>query len=669
MGRIIRVVSGEKVIFQASISAPTPHPAGHDKRSNQFKNEDHRRPEPANPVSDEIQLEHTEYVGTPAHAPYNFIPINEKVVEISRDEIPEFDKFHPNRNTGWIELEIETKTPLYIRGYAGEKATADFFAPNGKPAIPGSSLRGMVRTLVEIVSYSKFQFYDDKLLYYRGLADKSNLRKEYQDKMSSFDRRTRKSTYKVSAGVIRRDGLEYYIISSGTNYRQIPIGQAKDLVRKINKEYREFNHYKLANGYLVVSGSMKNKKRDWLIEFPSSNAPKYKIPEDDVRNYLYDTNRSEKVPNLIHQAEKAEVPCFYVRWFDTLGNERVAFGHTGMFRLVYEKSISDHIFLPENRINSIVIEKLKSKFKGKTSENIFTILAGIPQKEYATKELKNFLEKKGLKKELIEIILEESRIIDIAEAIFGNEKTFAGRVFFEEATLAENQDKVQSGERTPKILSGPKPTTFQHYLVQSRDNIRELNHYNTNASIRGHKLYWHKSGHNWEEKDEKEIQDHSSQYTQINPVKTGTRFIGRIRFENLTDVELGALLFVLKLPDGCFHKIGMGKPLGLGSIEITPRLFLSTRTKRYEKLLNEWGTNDSASDAAKFKTAFEEFINKAIGEKPDRSLWDIPRLKELKTMLNFETGVRLEEKNDYMRITPMNEFKDRPILPLPQKVH
>lgn len=68
----------------------------------------------------------------------------------------------------------------------------------------------------------------------------------------------------------------------------------------------------------------------------------------------------------------------------------------------------------------------------------------------------------------------------------------------------------------------------------------------------------------------------------MQPVKSGVQFRGRIRFENLTDLELGAILHALQLPDGCCHRIGMGKPLGLGSIRIHARLRLVDRVARYQ---------------------------------------------------------------------------------------
>ena len=99
------------------------------------------------------------------------------------------------------------------------------------------------------------------------------------------------------------------------------------------------------------------------------------------------------------------------------------------------------------------------------------------------------------------------------------------------------------------------------------------------TASRGHKLYWHQ----WDETRPlglvKEPNNHDafladlesdkpddSQYAIIRPVRAGVVFTGRARFENLTGIELGVLLAALSLPEGCMHKLGMAKPLGLGSV-------------------------------------------------------------------------------------------------------
>jgi len=210
--------------------------------------------------------------------------------------------------------------------------------------------------------------------------------------------------------------------------------------------------------------------------------------------------------------------------------------------------------------------------------------------------------------------------------------------------------------------------------VQDSDNKKELYHYSDNVSIRGNKLYWHKSGevNKWEETNPNNLKKSSTQYTKINPVKKGTRFSGKIRFGNLSDVELGALLFSLELQSDCYHKIGMGKPLALGSIKITSGLYISDRKNRYKKLCSEWKNPIEASDkntTGKLKNSFEKYVLEQINETSTSKLWETERLKELSIMLDYKKGNKLEKTNKilYMSIQP-NEFKKRHVLSLPTQV-
>ncbi len=579
---------------------------------------------------------HLSKVDNPAYAPYNFVPLNDQVVETSLP-IPNFNKYDTERKTGFIEIQIETLTPVYIRGTLTEKEVndtieikdkPDFFAPAGKIRIPGSSLRGMTRNLVEIISYGKFEFYDNKRLYYRGLADQSSLREEYQRKMVSGGSKDKKGVYKFSAGIFRKSqtekkGMHFEIKSSGTNFKQILKSDARIKVDNLGEIYSEFNYYNLKEeGYLVVSGNMQNKKRDWIISHPPDNAEVISLNENDIKDYYNDRMRNENVPNLLEMAKEGkEVPCFYVlRKNENSEETSVSFGHTGMFRLAYEKNIGEHV--PDN--------------------------------------------------------LKDSEKIDFPEAIFGSTKTsddkaFAGRVFFEDAFLINQQDDPRLNPKVPHILSGPKPTTFQHYLTQKNDNVKQLNHYNSNSTIRGYKMYWHKSCEEkqWVQHDKAAIEKAEKQYIKkgIRPVKKDTKFKGQIRFENLSNEELGALLFALKLPEGCCHKIGMGKPLGLGSVHITPTLKLSKREERYKDFFAEWNNdlkplNDDETE--KIKSDFEKYVMQELGETSKKTIWETDRLRELLTLLNIDIGKSIESKGltRYMTISGQNEFKDRPVLPL-----
>ncbi len=51
-------------------------------------------------------------------------------------------------------------------------------------------------------------------------------------------------------------------------------------------------------------------------------------------------------------------------------------------------------------------------------------------------------------------------------------------------------------------------------------------------------------------------------------VKPGTSFSFDLHVTNLSPVELGALLWLLKLREGHYHRLGGGKPLGFGSVRL-----------------------------------------------------------------------------------------------------
>jgi len=606
---------------------------------------------------------HIENVKNPAKAPYNFVPLNDMVVESDSPPPFPFDTYHKGRYTGFIDLEIEAKTPVYIRDTMSakdmerdakdrdDKDNPDFFSPGGRIRIPGSSIRGMIRTLVEVVSFGKFGSFNDKKLYFRAVADMSSLNDAYKKVM--VDEKNNHFP-KIRAGLLEKRGPNSYRIYpsavhektqiyrvnfnkntkivAGTDKLAIPEFDFKKIYfkavepknhihftprnKKISLKYallksistKKDKHHP-DTGYIVSSGGFGKKKHmHWVINNQSEGNSFNIISNDVVENYRDDQNRNKKA-DLLEKLKEVDgkIPCFYVT---NDSGDILSFGHTGMFRLAYEKSIGEH----------------------------------IPQS------------------------LKEERKVDIAEAIFGNESKFAGRVFFEDAFLSEGQNNVLMAEAVPMILASPKPTTFQHYLNQPKNDIKKLHHYNSKGDIRGNKFYWHKSGQNWQQKNEKEIRDHHKQYTSIKPVKPETRFKGRIRFDNLSQIELGALLFSLELPEGCLHKIGMGKPLGLGSTKIKPVLYLSNRKERYEKLFFEWNNEIEASrESAGFKSSFEKYVLAGIKEPETLRLWDTPRLAELKTMLDYKKGMLLntQKNTEYMGLP---EFRTRRILPKPTSV-
>ncbi len=585
---------------------------------------------------------YTQNKGIPSHieklerarAPYNFVPLNDVVVQISQQP-PSRNRYHSNRLTGYLAVTVTTLTPLFI-GTAHQSGNESlqrkevFMASlDNQPFIPGSSFRGLIRQLLEIVSYAKFNMFDrDRRLFFRALADKTNLKDEYQNFMQG----TQTSASECKAGSPKSEGGYLNYDDSNKQYYIVP-------AQKINGTSYEFlknekNHY-LANfcyrlfdkSYLISSGSMHGKESIIKMWPPTIEGKEIPLSDNDIRDYVADTGRNIPV-NILESAKHKRyvanvtnnecggsvsfpngVPVFYRELKNT---SRIIFGHTPYFRVPYDYTIGDH----------------------------------VPS------------------------IIQESGV-DLVDALFGVSgvssalNSWVTRLFFEDLVLQPfNQNWKLCSECTPKILSAPKPTTIQHYLDQNGiKRINQRNNWNTpGTNIRGYKLYWHRNtpyekhaANSWVEKDVGADGDRSH-VKMRNVVNTGIKFSGRMRFENLTEFELGALLFVLRLPTGCAMKLGMGKPLGLGSVQVEVEHIIQQNPVQYYHTLTrngawELGETDVLPRAEKYRKSFEEEMIVAIHQQTDaddspqnRSLWDEPRLSQLKKILTWRDYSNDENK-------------------------
>ncbi len=175
----------------------------------------------------------------------------------------------------------------------------------------------------------------------------------------------------------------------------------------------------------------------------------------------------------------------------------------------------------------------------------------------------------------------------------------AGHVRFTHAVLrGEWGTGDQRSERvTLAILGSPKPTTTEFYL-QSLDGFEEakkqrwpaalqterrLLYRQEEAALRGRKYYRRREAVKPQNEDPARnglrrldnTRDSQNQTIHLLPPKMEFRF--RVYFDNLTDEELGVLLFSISLqPPSSWeqglhlrHALGHGKPLGMGACEIT----------------------------------------------------------------------------------------------------
>ncbi|MBF0502754.1 MAG: TIGR03986 family CRISPR-associated RAMP protein [Candidatus Riflebacteria bacterium] len=276
---------------------------------------------------------------------------------------------------------------------------------------------------------------------------------------------------------------------------------------------------------------------------------------------------------------------------------------------------------------------------------------------------------------------------DFTQNLFGrvtngkDEKCIRGRVsvgdFPWESSGNGSIFHENDGRRVPQILSGPKPASFQMYLTQPSGKKGMLYCWDTGKEesvVRGFKRYWIKT----ESKSyvTEAIGKNDTQHTIMRPVKPGNTFGGRITFTDLSLEEIGALMVALEPGDELRHQIGMGKPLGMGAVKITLKsLSILDPQKRYGSFFDESGNIEAGlmidvDMKNKTKKAFENLILshfKKIEPNFRQSFWLIPRLADLRTMMDWNTPVAAN-KTEYVRIGKdgqERQWKDRYVLPTP----
>lgn len=93
-------------------------------------------------------------------APYGFVPLSKSVVfpkwlQTEDNKLPPLhDVPFEEGICGTLQLEIEAETPIFIRGARGKQEP--FQLRQGQYAIPSTALRGALRNVVEILTFSRF---------------------------------------------------------------------------------------------------------------------------------------------------------------------------------------------------------------------------------------------------------------------------------------------------------------------------------------------------------------------------------------------------------------------------------------------------------------------------------------------------------------------------------
>lgn len=494
--------------------------------------------------------------------PYNFIPfegnINDK--RISRETA--YAK-KSELLSGWLVVELTTRTPLiipdgahpkywdiekkeYINGEDEVKCRKndihkeyDFFrSPDGIPTIPGSELRGMLRSVYEIVTNSCVPFLLDekpisrRVPVYGALCHHGLLAYENDHwvlyKATIVKKEAANGIYvneKDDCVYVNGKKLPYkngeYVEDLGWVQYNIPVNKSEYSIRFLKKGNEIVKKWEIRDNepYRALLSALN---RDGAGSGINSN----KIPNKNLCDALEKAKSGDK--NL--------VPVYYmsVTRIKENGDDEV---------LVYLSNSS--------------IGRIAQKIKWKDIMGDYVPCSSTDE-------------------------------LCPACLLFGttNGKGLKGRVQVTDAT-PDNVGKLTYEKHTLDILSTPRTSAFEFYLRKPTDNatfwnfdfygemkkytlangkeINRIEYYDLpEATPRGRKMYWHS----------KISKDNNKKRNLNNTVEAvNGKFRFKIYFDEITREQLDTLLWTITLGDNNLnsslqHKLGHAKPLGYGSVKL-----------------------------------------------------------------------------------------------------
>ena len=476
--------------------------------------------------------------------PYNFISLGDGV-ERKQNKKGEL--------TGYIDCELVTKTPLIIPGKITKEVNKhkyyDAFVVDNHPVIPGSSLRGAIRSQFETLSHSCLSTIDEEMRFTTRAEDFfQNVGLLYKDKFieskviymdfKKFGYSLDSQRCLVKDGKIYKTGDPFYIL---TERSQDVYKGDREFVSYISHHFEE--HCSLA--YLFIGET-----------HPSNDNDKHKY-----------------VKLCIVKDNEVEIPCC-----DVSQLRKDYFTVLKEYRDAKKNKAKDHHFYENSRIHEE--SEVIPVWYNMINESIYVSPAQRGRFAY-NRVIKDLL-KVNTDKTSYEPCSDETHICS-ACSLFGtvhDNLKIPSRIRISDA-ITENKKCIEQNYRTLVPLSSPKFSNPEFYLDYIKNRERksyDIFNYDysvfngdnvlidsKNLLIRGRKYYWHFYPTNTNHIEKNQMN------ASYKAIKEQTTFHFKVYFDEITEEELNQLIITLNLEDNennqCY-KIGHGKPLGYGSCKI-----------------------------------------------------------------------------------------------------
>ncbi len=567
--------------------------------------------------------------------------------------------------SGEILLNIEALTPLFIGGNEPKS-----FAPLGKPIIPGSSLRGMFKNIFKIVTCGAFrgqsseqkkgEDFNDEHIYFRCLmasisspAWMKDLKQHYDKLMTDVDGKK-----KARPGfLIHTTDDKYFIVPSKyTTDRRNDFITIKDYQKKYKRNVRRTDsavHWDFdeCRAYCLTGNQWANRPDELLdgtayaayreeLKALSEKFRSHILTEEQYRTEVRKINHGKQIIRYT----SLDYVKWDAEWLEV--SEAVQLSYRRDRKNKSGVNLFDEKKHPRYFLKRVDIERLT---RNAVSKRVATLIPCHYISENG--QVKAFGHGQCFRVPYERRINQAVKIknndaVDFADVVFGNQEA-ASRVYFEDAT-SESFNELKEAQAHP--LMQPNPTSYQLYLKQNPKSNVLTNWDTVGAQIRGYKLYWHNDidpNKDWQA-DESERKENDKRLSNaqesiikpMTPLAKGSKFKSKIRFKNLSKVELGALMMIFDLYDmkDAAYKIGKGKPLGFGSVEITPTLLIDDDTA-YSELFDDdgWKSPYREEKNDEYIAAFKKYLEK----ENMLSTWQ-KVMEELKIILDWSLTKKVD---------------------------
>lgn len=530
--------------------------------------------------------------------PYNFVRMNRKKMYKTRDS--KYNK--DNLLSGVLHCSFTTKTPLAIPDAEckisdtnnAEHYRYPFYRINGVPSVPGSSIRGMLRSLYETVTDSCYvTLSENESITARTFPSSQNQFKE---------------------GVLLNEGKNWTLYSAKRYY--LYVGNRSEFLVKTDDDgrYIEYKKQKFKMGDQVKikthqevresrGRTIKKTIVDDIAKDNSSNAYVYVGEEFGKKKYesVFEIQNkvdlpADKVKELLNGLENS-VSVYQ----DSAINKNFKKGvHTGYKNFKYAK---------RNGAICVWYKEVDGKY--------YLSMAAIGRKSY---------------NETINTMIGEHRNpcnsrenMCPACKLFGMAKGdgFGSRIRITDAQIQGESSFI--GEVCLKELGSPRTGYYPFYTSNGKEYDQP------GAVIAGRKYYWHIPKVN-EDASIYTSSERTERNVTMELMDIGTKFDFDIYYDKVTPEQLNEIKWSLTLPDNSgqlMHKLGHGKPLGLGTIKITIKADIRREF-----------------DGNTYKISSQNVSCKEMPSRIDRDIWE-----QIKIICNYNTMENIDVCYPYIEIS------------------